>query len=165
MIDRPRVRTTSLVVPTAGDIDRILDAPFFNSLAERLTTRTASRGVTAAATKPAAKPKGPSKPATTPKPSRGEKTPAKMSAAQIDRAIKGKAFMDAFGKEQGGRWFAEGLTFAQAQAKFDAQLAAKRDAERRQQAVDLNLGGGGLARFARSIRFAKSAAAVRHIRR
>ena len=51
---------------------------------------------------------------------------AGQQAAQPTRKDEGKRFLEAFG-DRGGRWFAEGLSFEEAQTKFTAELRAENE--------------------------------------
>lgn len=51
----------------------------------------------------------------------------KLKAAQL--AVKpGQKFIDAFGREKGGAWFAEGLTFEDAERAFTAEIKSDNSA-------------------------------------
>jgi hypothetical protein len=62
------------------------------------------------------------------------------AAAIPDRKSDGKRFLDAFG-DRGGRWFAEGLSFEEAQIKYSAELSAEND-ELRRRLEGAKLAGG-----------------------
>lgn len=58
-----------------------------------------------------------------------EAAPAAVDEQQLSSAVKpGQKFIDAFGREKGGAWFAEGLSFEQADKAFNAEIRAERDA-------------------------------------
>jgi hypothetical protein len=52
--------------------------------------------------------------------------PAAQPTAEQLRAVEGKKFTDAFG-DRGGLWYAQGLSFDAAQAKFTAELKAENE--------------------------------------
>ncbi|MEM8738079.1 MAG: head maturation protease, ClpP-related [Planctomycetota bacterium] len=52
-----------------------------------------------------------------------------------DRATEGKKFLDAFGEDRGGRYFARGLSFEQAQADYAKDLRAENETLRQKVAA------------------------------
>jgi hypothetical protein len=60
-----------------------------------------------------------------------ETAPETAPVVETELAAKpkpGQKFIDAFGREKGGAWFAEGLTFEDAERAFNAEIRAERDA-------------------------------------
>ena len=114
-----------------------------------------------APSRPATPPVKPKSTTTAAKPASTKPTPKKAAklAAAIDhnRRARGIGYRTAFG-DQGMTWFAQGLTFAEAQKRFDAQQTANRDAAKFRADREFNLGAAG--RVANGIKFVKPAPVV-----